>query len=243
VAKEQLTEVTRSATDYADMISKKEEQIRVISSDLEGFHSESARRQQEIAELRNQKSTLEAQFKAEQQDHSQEQLLRVTLQKELDDLRSLLEAKTSEETRRNEVEKSREAELADLRNQVSDLKHELAEVRRAALESQSKLELERTNAIRDHKSLEASYNSLLRREGEATSQLTKTKAEFAELEKSRRGTDFELQTLRTKQIELDTQLSDAVKNKEVGIQSTVMHLSLTLIVEFGAPAACCSCTV
>jgi myosin protein heavy chain len=220
VTKEQLTEVTRSATDYADMISKKEEQIRVLSSDLEGFRSESTRRQQEIAELRNQKSTLEAQFKAEQQDHSQEQLLRVTLQKELDDLRYLLEAKTSEETRRNEVEKSREAELADLRNQVNDLKHELAEVRRAALESQSKLELERTNAVRDHKSLEASYNSLLKREGEATSQLTKTKAELAELEKSRRGTDFELQTLRTKQIELDTQLSDAVKNKEVGIQST-----------------------
>lgn len=220
MTKEQLTEVTRSATDYADMISKKEEQIRVLSSDLEGFRSESTRRQQEIAELRNQKSTLEAQFKAEQQDHSQEQLLRVTLQKELDDLRYLLEAKTSEETRRNEVEKSREAELADLRNQVNDLKHELAEVRRAALESQSKLELERTNAVRDHKSLEASYNSLLKREGEATSQLTKTKAELAELEKSRRGTDFELQTLRTKQIELDTQLSDAVKNKEVGIQST-----------------------
>lgn len=244
MTKEQLTEVTRSATEYADMISKKEEQIRVISDDLEGFRTESARRQQDIAELRNQKSTLEAQFKTEQQDHSQEQLLRVTLQKELDDLRSLLEAKTSEETRRNEVEKSREAELADLRNQVNDLKHELAEVRRAALESQSKLELERTNAVRDHKSLEASYNSLLKREGDATSQLTRTKAELVELEKSRRGTDFELQTLRTKQIELDTQLSDAVKNKEVGMKPTVLRFfPLTSTAEFGASTACCSCTL
>lgn len=221
LAKEQLAEVTRSATDYADMITKKEEQIRVVSRDLENFRAEGSRRQQEIAELRSQKSTLEAQFKAERQDHSQEQALRITLQKELDDLRSLLEAKTSEETRRNEVEKSKEAELADLRNQVNDLKHELAEVRRAALESQSKLELERTNAVRDHRSLEASYNSLLKREGEASSQLTRTKTELADLEKSRRAVESELQTLRTRQIEMDTQLSEAVKNKEVSIKMTV----------------------
>ncbi|KAF5353873.1 hypothetical protein D9756_007302 [Leucocoprinus leucothites] len=214
LAKEQLAEVTRSATEYSDMITKKEEQIRVFSRDLDNFRVEGTRRQKEIAELRSQKSTLEAQLQAERQDSAQEQSLRITLQKELDDLRSLLQAKTSEETRRNEVEKSKEAELADLRNQVSELKHELMEVRRNALDVQSKLELEKTNALREQRSLESSYNSLLKREGDASSQLSRTKVELAELEKSKRSMESELQTLRTRQIEMDSQLSEAVKNKE-----------------------------
>lgn len=216
LAKEQLAEVTRSATEYSDMITKKEEQIKVLSRDLENFRVDGNKRQQEIAELRSQRSSLEAQLQAERHDYAQEQSLRSTLQKELDDLRSLLQAKTSEETHRNEVEKSKEAELADLRNQVNELKHELAEVRRAALDSQSKFELERANAVRDHRSLESSYNSLLKREGESSSQLSRAKGELAELEKSKRGIESELQTLRTRQIEVDGQFSETLKSKEVG---------------------------
>ncbi len=217
LAKEQLSEVTRSATDYADMITKKEDQIRVISSDLEKSKSDGGRRQQEIAELRSQKSVFEAQLQAERHNHSQEQSLRVTLQKELDDLRSLLEAKSSEETRRNEVEKSKDAERADLRNQVTDLKQELAELRQSALEAQSRLELEKSTVARDHKALEASYNSLLKREGDASSQLSRMKAELGEVEKSKRTMESELQALRTRQIEMDTRLEDAVKSKEVSL--------------------------
>ena len=215
LAKEQLTEVTRSATEYSDIITKKEEQIRVLDRDLENLRADWGKRQHEIAELCSQKSTLEAQLQAERQDYVQEQSIRDTLQKELDDLRSLLQAKTSEETRRDEVEKSKEAELVDLRNQVSELKHELTEARRVALDSQGKLELERTNAVREHRSLESSYSSLLKRESEASSQLSRTKTDLAELEKSKRAVESELQISRTRQIEIDSQLSEALKSKEV----------------------------
>jgi myosin protein heavy chain len=243
LAKEQLAEVTRSATDYSDMITKKEEQIRVISADLENSRIEGVKRQQEIAEIRSQKSTLEAQLQAERHDYAQEQSLRMTLQKELDDLRSLLAAKTSEETRRDEAEKSKEAELADLRNQVSEMKQELTVVRKAALEAQSKLELERMNVVRDHRSLEASYNSLLKREGEASSHLSRAKAELAELEKSKRSMESELQTLRARQFETDTQLSEALKNKE-GSSGRFQWLSdADLNAEPGAPVEYCSSSV
>ena len=215
LTKEQLVEVTRSATEYSDIITKKEEQIRVITRDLEDLRADERKRQHEIAELCSQKLTLEAQLQIERKEYVQEQSTRDALQKELDDLRSLLQAKTSEETRRNEVEKSKEAELVDLRNQVNELKHELAEARRLALDSQSKLELERTNAVREHRLLESSYSSLLSREGEASSQLSRTKADLAELEKSKRAIESELQTFRTRQIEVDSQLSEAVKSKEV----------------------------
>ena len=85
------------------------------------------------------------------------QLARARLQEEVDELRALMDAKIGEETRRTEVEKSEEQELADLRSQVAGLQADLSEARKLGLESQSKLKVELDNLVRAHNFLRETY--------------------------------------------------------------------------------------
>lgn len=214
-AKEQFTEMARTATEYSHMIQKKEEQLAHLTAQLDLSKSTHTKALKEIIELQSDIDTLVAQLQAEKGDRQQDIAVRTRLQKEVDQLRSLMEAKTSEETRRNEVEKRKEEELADLRLQVSKLQQDLAESRRSALEGQSKLKLELDQAVREHTSLLQSHKSLSERENSAQSQLAKAKISLADLEKTKRSLESELQSLRSRHNDYESQLADATKAKEV----------------------------
>ena len=137
------------------------------------------------------------------------------LQTEQDELRSLLAAKTSEATRRSEVEKSKEAELAELRSQSSKLHQELTDLRRTSAESQNKLKIELEQLSREHASLNSSHSSLLDRERIAQAQLTKAQGHLSELEKAKRSMESEMLSLRARQHEVQGELSEALRTKEV----------------------------
>ncbi|KAJ3894344.1 nonmuscle myosin heavy chain b [Lentinula edodes] len=92
-------------------------------------------------------------------------------QGDLDELRTLLETKTSEETRRNE--------LTNLRSQVVKMQQELTDTRHSALEIQGKLKVDLEQSARDLVSLQGSYDNL------------------STLEKGKRGLESELQSLRS----------------------------------------------
>ncbi len=214
-AKEQLAEMARTATDYTAMIKRKEDDITRLSAELDASKAEHGRLQKEVAQLEAKIDTLTSELQAAQDDCSRTDESRSKLQEELDELRSLLQTKVTEETRRSEVDKSKEAELADLRAQVTKLSHDLVEARRQAAEGQSQLKVELESLTRDYHSLEQSHKSLSDKEAFAQAQLEKAEAALAEAEKSKRTIDSDLQVLRSRQIDLDGQLADAVKEKEV----------------------------
>jgi len=216
-AKEQVAELGRTATEYSSMIQKKEEKISQLNDQLEALKMERDNASMEIMELRADIDTLDAQLNSEKQDHAADVSSRDKLQEEMDELRTLLATKATEATRRSEAEKSREVELADLRIQVNRLQQELAELRRSALETQSKTKKELEQTLREHTSLEHSHNSLLDRERVAQVQLTKVKAQLSELEKAKRFADSELLSLRSRQHEDQDQLAEALRAKEVRI--------------------------
>jgi myosin protein heavy chain len=214
-AKEQLTEMARTANEYSNMIQKKEEQIAHLTGQLDLSKAAHTKALKEIIELQSDIDTLVAQLQAEKDDRQQDIAARTKLQAEVDQLRSLMEAKVSEEGRRNEVEKRKEEELADLRSQVNKLQEDLAESRRLALEIQSKLKLELDQSVRDHSSLIQSHKSLSEKEANAQTQLVKLKGTLADLEKGKRTMESELQSLRSRQHESESQIAEAVKAKEV----------------------------
>ncbi|KAF8634039.1 hypothetical protein AX17_004304 [Amanita inopinata Kibby_2008] len=214
-AKEQLAEMARTANDYFSMIKKKEEQVAEVAKELGALRSERDAAQKDILELQSDIDTLVAELDTKKDAWTQEKAARSKLQEELDELRTLMEAKTSEETRRNEVEKSREEELADLRSQVTKLNEDLTGSRRQALEGQSKLKLELEYAVKERATLQQSFNSLVQQEQAAQSQLNKVQASLNELEKAKRAMASELQSLRVRQHEYDTQIAGATKQKEV----------------------------
>jgi myosin protein heavy chain len=134
----------------------------------------------------------------------------------LDQLRALLEAKASEETKRSEVERRKDAELVSLRSEVSKLHREIAHARTTALEVQNKLKVDLDTINREHKSLQHTYNSLLERERAASSKLKEVTESLSTTEKIKRSLESDLQSLRSRQNDTDSQLAEVQRAKEVG---------------------------
>ncbi|KAL0576478.1 class II myosin [Marasmius crinis-equi] len=213
-AKEQLSELARTASDYSGMIQKKEDRIAELVEQLDALAVEHQVAKKEILELQSDIDTLAAELQAEKDDRSQGDSLRAKLQAELDELRVLLQAKTSEETRRNEVEKSKEVELAGLRSQVTKLQQELSEARRTALETQSKLKLELDYATRELATLQEAHSAIVESERKHKTLADQSHQSVAELEKAKRSLESELQSLRSRQHDAEGALADAQKAKE-----------------------------
>lgn len=222
-----MSELTRTAADYYNMIKKKEEHIAALEQQLNTLKVEQNQASDEIMALRADIDTLDGQLAAEREDHAADVAARSKLVAERDDLRTLLATKASEETRRSEVERSKELELAELRTEAAKLHQELGDLKRSTLENQNKSKLELEQITRDHFSLQSSHTSLLERERSAQSQLTKVSAQVTELEKARRTLESELLSSRSRLHEHEAQLTEALRQKEVIFLSTISFTDLT----------------
>ena len=226
-AKDQLSELTRTANDYSAMLQKKEDDIVRLASEVAASKRERTQLQKDIIETRALTEKQKSELDAYRMDADRTLTAKARLREELDELRALMETKTTEETRRREVEKSKDEELADLRRQVTDLQGQLNSIRQTALDNESKLKLEVERVTRQYTQLESSHTSLLERERAANERSTKAEAAAVAMEKSKRTSESELQVLRAKQIDSDSQLAEAMKAKEVEyLVPKTKHLAL-----------------
>lgn len=214
-AKDQLAELTRTANDYSTMLQKKEDDIVRLASEVVASKRERTQLQKDLIEISALTEKQRVELDAYRVDADRTLIAKARLQEELDEFRALMETKTTEETRRREVEKSKDEELADLRRQIADLQGQLNAFRKTALDNESKLKLEVEKFSRQYAQLESSHTSLLDRERATSERVTKTEAAAVAVEKSKRTLESELQALRTKQIDSDSQLAEVVKAKEV----------------------------
>jgi len=224
-AREQLAELARTATDYSKIIREKEAEVDRGRSELDTTKRERARLQKHVAELEADLETLSLEIDDSKQTRERDLAAQSKLQKELDQLRTLLEAKTSEETKRSEVERRKEAELVNLRSEVSKLQHDMTDARTSALEAQNKLKVDLDTTSREHNSLQQTYNSLLERERAASSKLKEVMANLSAAEKIKRSLESDLQSIRSRQNDTDSQLVEAQRAKEVGDPSLNVGLS------------------
>ncbi len=214
-ARTHLAELSRTTSEYSDMIKKKDADVARLTAELETSKVERSRLSKEILEHRGRIEALTAEVVSQRDSEARHASAQEKLQDELDKLRSLIEAKTSEENRRGEVEKQKEAELQDLRLQVGQLQQELSEARRGALEAQNKLKVDLEASVREHNSLLHSHRSLSDRVQANDHKLKQTGAALAEVEKIKRSQESELQELRSRRIDADGQLAELQKAKEV----------------------------
>lgn len=214
-AKDQLAGLTRTANDYSTMLQKKEDDIVRLASEVTASKRERTQLQKDIIENRALTEKQKAELDAYRVDADRTLTAKARLQEELDEFRALMETKITEETHRREIEKTKDAELADLRLQVADLQGQLKAFRKTALENESKLKLEVERVSRQYTQLESSHTSLLERERAANEQSTRAGAAAIAMEKSQRTLESELQALCAKQTNSDSQLAEVVKAKEV----------------------------
>ncbi|KAG8694294.1 hypothetical protein FRC08_008580, partial [Ceratobasidium sp. 394] len=213
-AKDQIAELSRTATDYENMLQRKETDIARLTSELAGIRREREAAVKQGAELEGEIDTLAKELEAQRDDAQRDSQARSKLQKELDELRAVMQAKVSEDTQRAEAEKSREQELAVLRTQTADLSSELASVRRQATEAQNKLRVDLEAAQRENAAMSKSLAELKASSSAGQSKLAELEAALANAEKTKRGLEAELQTMRTRQIEGDNQLEEVTKAKD-----------------------------
>lgn len=186
-----------------------------LATELETSKAERSRLSKEILEHRARIEALTAETISQRDNEARHAAVQGKLQDELDQLRSLMEAKTSEENRRGEVEKQKDAELQDLRLQASQLQNELNKARRTALEVQNKLKVDLEASVREHNSLLHSHRSLSDRLQANDHKLKQSEASLAEVQKTKRSQEAELQELRTRRIDTDGELAESQKAKEV----------------------------
>ena len=138
-AKEQLAEMVRTVTKYSALISRKETDIARVTADPDKVTTEKDQTLKQATDLHAQVETTKAQLDAQRQDNVRSVESQVRLQEVLDELCTLMQAKTSEEMRRKEVEKCKEKEPIELRSQLSSPNKELTETRKASVEHLNKV--------------------------------------------------------------------------------------------------------
>lgn len=229
LTKDQVAELTRTATEYSSLISDKEAQVSRVSEELATSKQENRELSKKLIEANGAIANLTAELSTEQINRKRDDSSRAKLQTELDQLRKLVDAKASEETRRSEVEKSKELELSSLRSSVTTLQRELAEARRTVIEVENTLKVELDNAVREHSLMKSSYDTAVDKERRASTQLAEATSKLSELDKFKRGLDSELQSVRSRQLDLDSQLADAQRSREVGDHARPLREKLILI--------------
>jgi myosin protein heavy chain len=230
--REELNELARTATDYEALVKKKEADIQRITSDLSQLRRERELAAKRNTELQGEIETLASELEAQREDRDRSAQTRAKLEEELDELRRLMDAKSSEETKRTEVEKSKEQELQTLRGQAASLEHDLSEARRSALEIQGKLKVDLEATQREYKTLSVAHQDLQAKVKSFESKQVEAEHALVNAEKARRSAESDLQSLRTKQIDLDGQLAEAVKSKEVcfSFRSLIQPVCLRVVI-------------
>jgi chromosome segregation ATPase len=241
--KNQLEELTRTATDYASMLKRKESDIGQLLADMDQIHLEHEAAQKHIAELQAQVATLEDQLEVQATDKQRDNAARHRLQKEIDELRNVMAAKASEDTRRTEVHRSREKELTNLRAQYAKLTEELDELRRTSTESQARLKLELDDANHNRVNLEQVQKELAANQAENIKRRESAEATLAEVQRVSRSMESEVRLLKERSSKLEAELAETVKGKEVGISSFPRSACITFLIESATSISLCTIQV
>ncbi|GMK55315.1 hypothetical protein CspeluHIS016_0203710 [Cutaneotrichosporon spelunceum] len=163
------------------------------------------------SEIENFKATIASRDKEKQADGDE----RSKLLKSLDELRTVMEAKTSEGIKLREAEKSRQAEIAGLRNEATQHHKSLEDFKRSTREAASKLKLE-VDALRQrHSAAEKELKSTAERLRSKTSDFDELQMAAASANKSHKDVQAELESTRSLLKSTETELRTAqIKGEE-----------------------------
>ncbi|PWN29885.1 hypothetical protein BDZ90DRAFT_228936 [Jaminaea rosea] len=212
----ELEEARRAAEAAQGAVKEREGRVTLLEKELAEAKTahETAQRQQSesVTKLRAELATAKAEV-------TQGAKAREALQRDLDETRRVIEAKSSEDVKQREVQRIKEEELAGLRNQMG----EHAKEKQAALEQVNALRAQLDGAKRQHaetttaqRNLTAKLDEHTKKAGEAASELAATQAAHratrGEMEGHKQRADTAesaLEKLKAAKGELDAALSGA----------------------------------
>jgi myosin protein heavy chain len=216
-ARDELAELAHTATDYESLMQKKEAELSKLSSLLGSSRVERDSALKQAGQLQGRLDALGADLHVSETARKQGIEARGRLEEEIDELRSLLQAKASEETKRSEASKSMEQELSGLRTRITTIQQDAVDASREAADVQSKLKVELESLRREHKAAQDSYRDVKLQAQNAEKSLSETTLSLHAADKAKKAAETELHEFRSKHLDTEGQLAEALKNKEVSL--------------------------
>lgn len=202
-------------TDYEGLLKRKDADLLSLQNQLSAIARERDSSQKSSRELEMRVESLTKQTVEQRHDVQQSAAARAKVEQELDGLRALMEAKTSEDVQRSEVARLKEEELTQLRQEIAHLTAEIASTKARSSELDGKLRLELDAAKQDALSANAKLSDVSTRAESQAKELAELRSNLLKVERTKTGLEAELQSAHARQVETDSALEAVRKQKDV----------------------------
>ncbi|ETS59972.1 hypothetical protein PaG_05959 [Moesziomyces aphidis] len=226
----QLSELQRVAAGHETKLKDKEQEVQALQKQASDLAREREALTKQVADLSVKIDTFGFDLKSAKDEQATINQAKAALQKELDETRRLMEAKSSEDVKTKELHRMKEQELQTLREQMASVQKELSETKHSSLEQISALRAEISAAQKEAQSHGSARKDAEEQVRAAEARVRDADAKVAATEKARHEAEALLQEAQSKSAVINRGLQDALKNKdtlEKQLQaSTVKHQDL-----------------
>ncbi|KAJ3333752.1 hypothetical protein HDU76_004248 [Blyttiomyces sp. JEL0837] len=208
---ETVADITKSKSELESLIKRKDGEILSLNERIKQDQMDKESSEKQRRDILEQLSAARADLEIERNDREKLLKAKNRLESELDSMTRLIEEKGSEETKQVELRKMREAELSELKNQLSSALADAESLRKSSGISLDKLRVELD-------SVRGEMASLSKSKAATEHQLNEVRAETERLEDARQRLDR-----AKKQLENDLMNSKA-RVDELEVQSAELKL-------------------
>ena len=210
----QLSELQRLAASHETRVKDKEQEVSQLQKQISDLSRQREGLSKQVSDLNLKLDTLAFDVKSTKDEHAKTNEARAALQKELDETRRLMEAKSSEDVKTKEIHRMKEQELQTLREQMASVQKELSETKHSNLEQISALRAEVAAAQKQAQAHGAARQDAEAQVREAEVRVREADVKIAAAEKAKREAEAMLQEAQSKSAVINRGLQDALKSKD-----------------------------
>lgn len=214
--KNQLDDHLQTIKQHEATISNKQRDISILEAKSTASIKAKELVEQDKAALSVKIDTLQQDLRARDQERQQDAIARQKLEKELDNLRKVMADKTSEDSKRQEADRSRDAEMGRLRDQVVQLQKALDDHRDSAQQLANKLRVDVEGLKQNHTAVQKELKATQALVKEKEAALAQLQNAVALAENAKRQAEGDLAASRDKLASIEAKLQATSTARDVG---------------------------
>lgn len=212
---EDLQDLQEIAKGHESTISAKQQAIKDLDAKNAALVKARDASESNAAALKVEIDNLKSNLRTRDKERDDNVAERSKLQKLLDELRASMAAKTSEEVKLREAQRSREAEMADLRKEAAQHQRNLEEYQKTTAQAAGKLRVEIDNLRKRHMTAEKDLKTANETLKLKISEIEKLAASASIANKAQREAQAERDAAQSKLAETEQAVRDLTAERKV----------------------------
>ncbi|UZJ52638.1 hypothetical protein CBS101457_001958 [Exobasidium rhododendri] len=212
---QRLSELSRISGEYEGKLRSREVEIEAAVARGSKLQTERDVLSRQISEASVKMETLLGDLKVAKSEQDQSSQLHIQVQKELDETRRVMQAKSSEDSKQKELQRMKEEEVALLRQDLQRIQSELSQFKRASLEEVNSLRSAVETARKENEALKKTQDELKSASEGTGKRLLEVQASLSAMEKAKRTIEGELEMVREQISSHETSVQEARQAKDV----------------------------